>query len=507
MKYINYIKGHKLLVILLCLIAVALYAASNYSFLIISGAPDQAPEQLTLTATENGAKEKALRNGINIVRRGNYSLRATKGMMKTTAYPRVRALRVERLYVSFENQKVVEKVAPNQVEATCLFGDVTNVYIYCSGGKLFKRQAGDVFKNQPYLTSVAIQTEPVPYKDGILSFITYEGTSEEADNYIQLAYISLRGVSIIEPRVSKFIGSSFGKISVHGNEFLITNDATKKLYYFSDYNKQPIDYSFAKDASNLADSSNVVGVLGEGIAIVTYNERPTVEKDEFGEQMGKAFGLTYVVNDKIVRKQEAQVIGEGHGDNIGLSGSGKLLVFHDYFSKETVLFNAENLKKELMIPNTDLAVMVSNNLYYTQSDMLYRYDTHRSMSYLLRETGLAIDSLVDTKDGVLFTGSHSSSLATLSTYFSSASSVSKSPTDPLDLMNDTIKELPVITSDYSSKSIFFAVLLDSAYADKGNGSFIYDNSEYVRKKELIIKQLKESGLDISSYKLYFKAGP
>ena len=491
------------------LLLVIVWVLATQTILIVNLPETERGASLILR--ENPSQEsggKKIRAGINIVSKGELYIEAKRDGLETGVFTKTKILPPTTVNIAFAPKNKGEKITPNKVVAQCFFGNPVGEYYYCHNNQLYKKKLGVVSSGDVAFENVRIIGNPVSYKDGIITFATTPGSNQEQENYVRLSYISPSGETIIEASAGQYIDEYGGHIGarVGVNEFTVTNVSNKTVYAFSDTKKPPVSYSLSDDLPPDVIKKTIRSNIDGNRLLVSYS-KPDRDDEKYTEGSGTPSMLSYEYNQSNIKKTGTINLPRGVLNSSNVMYFGNTILVLGISSDLWVLEYTEG-KTSLVtsIPNVNAFTVGKSDAYISKRDKVYRLKPDSGSIQLVSTPPVSVTELFSSGSTVVFSGPQKN-------FSQSASFVALEETEKqggntlLDVLPYSPSDLPIISSDYSGKTVEFNVRLNSYRYVRDSTKRTYEPREFELKRNMILRKLRKDGINPQDYNIQFLPGP
>lgn len=484
----------------------------NYTFVSVDlDQPKTAGADITITKNSPTSQaSKSLRFGLNIVKKGDSKVDLKTQDKATTVYKNMGLLRINHVAMSLEPQKSIDKLFSGSGDSTCGFKDATTstVAYACKTDGIFKQTGISAPLETPTVPTVG---SPQPYKNGVLAFTKSAPLNEDSDR-VSLAYIDSSNPKTVLANADEYIDEYDGTIVTTANSesFVVVNKTKQKFYYFLNTAAKPVTYSYKEDTNNALARMIIPSLASSGTDFyISYSTtKPSKEDTTSTEDTGPTNLTHYRIDKNSVEKVENIDLEKVVKDKSVKVVSTSLVYSLDISSQTLTVIDLSSKKpKELFTAYGVLdATAIENSLYYVNTQEIHRYDTASHTAYLVRKTGSNnISALNRYGTSLTFSGNSVNALSTSSIY--RVKNADKPKSEPYDTIPYNLNDLPILKSDFKGNSLYFWIDLNSLTYGSETGDKTYDTTEYELRKEMVIRRLKEDGLDPEKYLVTFSPGP
>lgn len=493
-------KHYKLLIFLFLLFILAIFLA-QYSFLNVSVSDSQQDGDISIELRKAGeTKSQPARQGLNIVRTGNYIVAASDDNKSSELPAKVRQLRSTSLAIDLQPQRNVSKIAGDT--AGCIFSDNTipkngfalsyNCY---SKGSLLKHTYGNAPAKNPLYSDVFFNT--TPYMNGALGFVSSGGTNvaltyADSTQKKPLNYSSSLPDNINDLQIVVFENSGSQPFAI------IRHDTGEVIFFNSLASTSPQKFTFTKGDITQASAA------GKSLLIFTADTgtRTSSADSENLETLKDLTLSRYTISNGQLSENSSLLVDET-GETASFQQVSDDLIISTSFSDDAILYQANNELQEIRrISNIDRVYTGGGVLLIQRGDSLYRYiPENQELRLIYKMDDLSLSSAQIVGGNIIIGGA----VKGAGTYYNYLVQDTEREDQPIDKVVSYPSDGSFVSYvDYSGNKIYAVLDLLYITSSKTTGQVSFDEKEVSDKKAELMRKLESNGIDLSVYTLTTK---
>ena len=484
----------------------------GYAFLSVSVGGDRA-EQAKLSLYQNTEKKTGLRKGLNLVKRGEYSLRADTDKEQTEVHVEVKRLRMNRADINLSAQRAIKKIFSGS--QGCVFGDSNlatdqTVYSYnCNGPKTISRYS---FVDKPVVGQLFNQRiyAGTSYKNGLLGLVAgLEGTDDE----LRMAHVSSSKITplafIGNPTISAASYTVIPTTKADGSDgdaFVMADTDKRELVYFknlSDTQPQKLPMESGDRKLYATGRDNAVFVLGTRPVLVDADKDKKLRGKDEGDPHDQPGGTIkqYSIEGDTLKETATIELPEDLDMSSFQAISRDTLIVKNLNGATTIYrLNGSDIKLYDKIETTDALVPYKNGFVFRRGLDYLSYNVDTRQSQLLYRLDNLTPTTLQNVNGQITLGAFLKNSSTQYTF-----ALLDTPREDKEmhrlLSYPTGSSRDLLAIDYNDKYIYAEFALKSFVSDRRTGQLTFDETEVANKRSRLTEQLKNDGIDMSKYTL------
>ena len=501
------LRNNKRAVLRLVLVLVfigLLISAFNYTVVRVNITGDAKETTVIFVGSGDKAVTTSEKSKLVLVKRGVTQVKARSGDSEAELPFKFRSIWRGDINLVVAPQNTVQKTATSSFDCGTKGADNKIYSFKCAGfSNVLRYDTSGSFPENKIAVDRAstIYISPKPYKSGIVALHGIGGDDEDDEDY-ELIYTTLgsapKSQTSTLPKSAKPSNATDLVLSTNSNNngsFLLVNSSAAKVYYFNSLtDKDPVSIDIAEKKKD-ALSSYTCELDGSIVTCIYSRPSNAIDSEVSGEKVSKKPSdptiASYKTSGEIIKRQTLK--GVTRLVSFAVS-SDHLFILDEQGNMDAYQYSqGGKIKKTGTIASVDeIGLLANNDLYIRRNDELWKVNQETLLSNLaFRSPNVRISSIQPLDDSLLFTGFLNNQQDNKLVQFSLKNTPISSERieDKLPPKTGLIREL-----DYTADVLYIRLNLTSYTSDRVTGKFTVDPVEFAAAKEIVNKNLEESGI-------------